>query len=92
MFSSKGCRWPDAHDYMNHNIYSSMIHTKANQHHKNMYHGFYRMPYTLGLIGLYYIASLVPRPPPFYLPFAFTIIHGSERPAKNGEGLGAFIT
>ena len=30
--------------------------------------------------------------PSFYLPFAFTIIHGSERPAKNGEGLGAFIT
>ena len=26
--------------------------------------------------------SLVPRPPPFYLPFAFTIIHGSGRPAK----------
>ena len=36
--------------------------------------------------------SLGPRPPPFYLPFAFTIIHGSGRPAKNGEGLGAFIT
>ena len=36
--------------------------------------------------------SLVPRAPPFYLPFAFTIIHGSVRPAKNGEGLGAFIT
>ena len=26
--------------------------------------------------------SLGPRPPPFYLPFAFTIIHGSGRPAK----------
>ena len=30
--------------------------------------------------------------PCFYLPFAFTIIHGSRRPANNGEGLGAFIT
>ena len=30
--------------------------------------------------------------PHFYLPFAFIIIHGSGRPAKNGEGLGAFIT
>ena len=29
--------------------------------------------------------------PCFYLPFAFTIIHGSRRPAKNGEGLRAFI-
>ena len=38
------------------------------------------------------VVSLGPRPPPFYLPFAFTIIHGSGRPAKNGEGLGAFIT
>ena len=28
----------------------------------------------------------------FYLLFAFTIIHGSRRLAKNGEGLGAFIT
>ena len=28
----------------------------------------------------------------FYLPFAFIIIHGSGRPAKNGEGVGAFIT
>ena len=26
-----------------------------------------------------------------YLLFAFTIIHGSRRAAKNGEGLGAFI-
>ena len=30
--------------------------------------------------------------PSFYLLFVFTIIHGSRRPAKNGEGLGAFIT
>ena len=30
--------------------------------------------------------------PHFYLPFVFTIIHGSGRPAKNGERLGAFIT
>ena len=30
--------------------------------------------------------------PCFYLPFAFTIMHGSRRPANNGEGLGAFIT
>ena len=29
--------------------------------------------------------------PCFYLPFAFTITHGSGRPAKNGEGLGAFM-
>ena len=27
----------------------------------------------------------------FYLPFVFTIIHGSGRPAKNGEGLRAFL-
>ena len=27
------------------------------------------------------VVSLGPRPPPFYLPFAFTIIHGSGRPA-----------
>ena len=27
-------------------------------------------------------SSLVPRPPPFYLPFAFTIIHGSGRPGS----------
>ena len=38
------------------------------------------------------LGSLIPRPPPFYLPFAFTIIHGSGRLAKNGEGLGALIT
>ena len=30
--------------------------------------------------------------PCFYLPFAFTIIHRSRRQAKNGEGLGTFIT
>ena len=30
--------------------------------------------------------------PHFYLPFAFTLIHGSGSSAKNGEGLGAFIT
>ena len=30
--------------------------------------------------------------PVFYLPFVFTIIHRSGRLAKNGEGLGAFIT
>ena len=29
--------------------------------------------------------------PRSYLLFAFTIIHGSRRAAKNGEGLGAFI-
>ena len=28
----------------------------------------------------HYTSSPVPRPPPFYLPFAFTIIHGSGRP------------
>ena len=33
--------------------------------------------------------SLGPRPPPFDLP---AIIHRSGRPAKNEEGLGAFIT
>ena len=27
----------------------------------------------------------------FYLLFVFTIIHESRRPAKNREGLGAFI-
>ena len=30
--------------------------------------------------------------PRFYCPFRFTIIHAGRRPAKNGEGLGAFIT
>ena len=37
-------------------------------------------------------ASLISRPPPFYLLFTFTIIHGSGRLAKNRKGLGAFIT
>ena len=30
--------------------------------------------------------------PHFYLPFVFTVIHGSGSPAKNSEGLGAIIT
>ena len=30
--------------------------------------------------------------PPFLPSFAFTLIHGSGSSAKNGEGLGAFIT
>ena len=29
--------------------------------------------------------------PRFYLPFAFTTIHGNSRPAKNGQGLDTFI-
>ena len=38
-------------------------------------------------------ASLVPRPPLFFvLQFAFSIIHGSGRTVKNGEGLGTPIT
>ena len=37
--------------------------------------------------------SSFPGLPCFYLPlFVFTIIHGSERPVKNREDLGAFIT
>ena len=37
---------------------------------------------------LCHFTSLVPRPPPYFaLQFAFSIIHGSERAAKNGEGL-----
>ena len=28
----------------------------------------------------------------FYLPFAFTIIHGSRIATKSGEGLDSFIT
>ena len=36
------------------------------------------------LIGA--INSLVPRQPHFHLPFAFTIIHRNERPAKTGKG------
>ena len=43
------------------------------------------------MLRTWILYSLVPRPPPFYLPFAFTIIHGNGMPAKNGEGLGAFI-
>ena len=40
-----------------------------------------------------YSCSLVPRPPPFFvLRFAFSIIHGSGRVAKNGEDLGTLIT
>ena len=36
--------------------------------------------------------SLIPRPPPFFCPlFAFSIIHGSGRAAKNGESLGTLI-
>ena len=41
------------------------------------------------LTGVCVLCSLGPRPPPFDLP---AIIHRSGRPAKNGEGLGAFIT
>ena len=40
----------------------------------------------------WWVTSLVPRPPCFCLPFAFTIIHGNERPTINGEVLGAFTT
>ena len=38
--------------------------------------------------------SLVPRPTPFFfvLRFAFSIIHGGGRAAKNGEGLGTLTT
>ena len=36
------------------------------------------------------IASF-PDLPHFYLPFAFTIIHGSRRPAKNGLSLPCII-
>ena len=34
-------------------------------------------------------SALFPCLPHFYLPFAFTIIHGKT--TKNGKGLGAFI-
>ena len=45
-----------------------------------------------GLIPLLFVNMV--HVPFFYLPFAFTIIHRSRRPAKkkNGEGLGALIT
>ena len=45
----------------------------------------------LSQIRAMYELGLVPRPPRFNLPFAFTIIHWGERRVKNGEGLGAFI-
>ena len=41
---------------------------------------------------LQYVVSSFPGLPYFYFPFVLTIIHGSRRLAKNGEGLGAFIT
>ena len=39
-----------------------------------------------------YSLALFPSLPRFYLQFVFIIIHRSGRPAKNTEGLGAFIT
>ena len=38
------------------------------------------------------VCSLVPRPPFFVLWFVFSIIHGSGRAQKNGEGLVSSIT
>ena len=44
----------------------------------NMLHGHLR--------GMWELSSLVPRPPPsFVIQFAFGIINGSGRAAKNGE-------
>ena len=44
-----------------------------------------------GLQVLQYVVPSFPGLPHFYFPFVFTIIYGSGRLAKNGEGLGAFI-
>ena len=35
--------------------------------------------------------SLVPRPSSFYLSAAFTVMHGTGRAEKNGEGLEVFM-
>ena len=49
-------------------------------------------PYPLKVTKLGFLVASFPGLPRFYLPFAFTIIHRSRRPAKNWEGLEAFIT
>ena len=50
-----------------------------------------KLPHTLCSLSHRVLVSF-PGLPRFYLLFAFTIIHGSGRPAKNGKGLGAFIS